>query len=66
MLCLDPEDVHIHGSYDSDNARMINVQLNRCQGTDCADDETINDFFASNQIGIFANRLRFNPEYFGE
>ena len=42
------------------------MRLNRCTGLDtCADEESIANYFRSTMVGIYANRIRFNPEYFG-
>lgn len=54
------------GSYDSDEARILQIRLNRCTGSDCASETTINNYFKGMMVGIFANRIRFDSEYFSE
>ena len=65
MICINEEDSWIHGDYNADETRMIQVRLNRCSGEDCEDEETINNFFRSTLVGILTNRIRFDPEFFG-
>ena len=57
--------MRIHGDYNSDEARSIQVKLNRCAGEGCADDYTITNYFRSLLIGVYANRIRFDAQKFG-
>ena len=68
LICLDIEQMYINGYFNSDVARKITVQLQRCEGKDknCSDTETINDFYRNNMIGFLSNRIRFDPTRFGE
>ena len=54
------------GDYNGDIARMLQVRLNRCTTDDCADEDTINNYFRSTLVGIYSNRIRFNSNEFGE
>lgn len=68
LICFDIEQMYINGYFNSDVARKLVVQLERCQGEDknCSDAETINDFYKNNMIGFLSNRIRFDPTLFGE
>lgn len=65
LICIDAEDMRIHGDYNSDEARTIQIRLNRCAGEGCADDYTITNYFRSLLIGVYANRIRFDAQKFG-
>ena len=52
-VCIDKEELHIYGDYNSVTTRVIEMQLVKCTGFDyCAKDEIIRDF------------LRKQPEFF--
>ena len=45
LLCIDKDEMRIHGSFDADVARLMQVKLNRCTGEGCADPDTITNSF---------------------
>ena len=56
LLCLNKEDLWIHGDFNSANARQINVQLRKCRGRpDCKSDEQILEYFSGKYLLILHN-----------
>ena len=44
-MCAKKEEMHVHGNFNSANARIINIKLQRCRGRDyCASDEETTEF----------------------
>ena len=65
FLCIDPPERRIAGSYDSESARQLNIQLKRCQGPDCAGEKEIEDYFKNKFILVMTNEARFVTDGFG-
>ena len=66
FLCAKKEEMHINGDFNSDEARLINIQLIKCKGTDCASPEEIETFFRGKYLLFFYNQIRFDSKYFHE
>ena len=65
--CVDPKDMHISGSYNSDSARLIEVQLVQCHDRDdCKSPEQIKSFLQNKFLLLLHNRVRFDRQEFGE
>ena len=65
MLCINKEDARIFGSFDSEAARQLNIQLKRCEGEGCASDEEIEKEFRNKYIIVLVNESRFVTDGFG-
>ena len=67
LLCFKREDLWLHGDYNSQTARMINVQLRKCRDRpDCKSDEEILEYFRGRYIMILHNQIRFDARKYGE
>lgn len=78
FICMDREELHINGHYNSDNARMMYIFLKKCMNetaedeaavgekVTCASDEAIRDYFAGTYVNLMSNRKRFDFRNFGE
>ena len=65
--------MYIHGSYNSDKARLMNMQLMRCSeedetelGIKCKSPEEINKFMKNKFLYFLYNQRRFDAENYGE
>ena len=68
LLCVNEDDMYIHGDYDSYNARMLNIQLVKCKGgaeAGCKSNEEILKFFRNKFIVLYSNQIRFDSTKYG-
>ena len=68
FLCIDKKDMYISGSYNSDKARLMNIQLVRCSeedeeelGIKCKSSEEITTFMRNKFFLMLYNQRRFEP-----
>ena len=67
MLCLAEEDAYVYGNFNSDNARMLYIEIVKCVGLDyCANDDEIKDHLRGKYLNLMNNRRRFDSRYFLE
>ena len=65
LLCLNEEDLHIHGHYNGDDSRMFLVNVKKCVAKEfCADQQTIMDYFRGTYVNIMSNQIRFDYREF--
>ena len=65
-LCNDDEQSNIFGSYDSDSARMLTINLKRCTGKSyCKSRVVIDQTLKGSFIITLANQVRFDDQSFG-
>ena len=63
MMCVDREEMNIYGDFNSEEARLIDVQLIRCHDQDyCKSDEEIMQWMKNKWLLLLSNRIRFDPE----
>jgi len=61
MLCLAEEDAYVYGNFNSDNARMLYIEIKKCVGLDsCADENEIKNHFRGKYLNLMNNRKRFD------
>ena len=62
FLCLDQDDMRLHGDYSSDSASLLFVKLEKCHGHDyCKSEEELKEFFNPNMYFILLNnQVRFD------
>ena len=61
FICIDKEDRYIFGNYNSMKARLLDVQLQKCQGEKyCKSEEEINTFLRNKFIIMLNNLKRFD------
>ena len=59
--------MYIHGDYNSESARLIEIQLIQCHDRDdCKSPEEIKAFMKNKFLLILVNRIRFDRQEFGE
>lgn len=67
LICVDKEDMWIHGNYDSSNARQLNIQLQKCHDRpDCKSDDEIAEFLRGKFLFVFYNNILFNSAHYGQ
>ena len=72
FLCIDREELRMYGDYNSDKARLINIQLVRCHdggyfaenGITCKSQDQITDFLRNKFLLMLYNQKRFAPGAF--
>lgn len=62
--------MYINGSYDSYTARLLNVQLIKCNNEtraekDCKTPEEIRGFLRNKFFITLSNQITFNPNFYG-
>lgn len=64
-MCIDEDELHLHGTFSSDHGRQLYALLNRCIGHDyCADDKDINKFLKSQYLGVLTNYIYFDSTHY--
>ena len=71
MRCIEKKDMRIRGSYDSEEGRLINVQLQRCAVGDaspnnCESESDIEEYFKDKFFLMLSNQVRFVQDDFSE
>ena len=67
FVCIDKEQMYVKGSFDSDEARLIQIQLKKCVGKAyCKTDKEILTFFRDKWLIFLYNQKIFNTEEYGE
>ena len=63
-VCVDKEELHIYGDYNSVTTRVIEMQLVKCTGFDyCAKDEIIRDFLRNKFLLFLYNEKVFDSSF---
>jgi len=66
FLCFSPDQMYLYGHYNSDSARMLYIYVKKCvEKTHCADEATIQNYFAGTYVNLMSNRSRFDFRQFG-
>ena len=53
MMCIDEEELRVHGTYSSNSGRILLIMLNRCIGEDyCLDEKEAKNWFSGRYIVI--------------
>ena len=66
LVCIEPEEIYIHGDFNSAKTRQLNIQLKPCKGHDyCKSETEISDYFAGKYLFLLMNDMRFQPDQFG-
>ena len=61
--CIDGEDMHVSGDYNSEQASLLLIKLNRCDRSgaiECKDEEEILEFFSDKFLILLINERLFN------
>ena len=72
LHCADEEDMKIRGTFQTERASLLEVQLVRCfnsteyddRQVTCKSEEEITEFIRGNYIILVYNHRRFNPELY--
>ena len=65
--CINKEDMYVNGDFDSAQARLISMRLNRCVNTDtltCKSEEEITQFFRDKLLLVIHNERRFDSNMY--
>ena len=63
---MDPKELRISGDYNSETARLINIQLKRCEGQGCKSESEITDYFRNKFLLVLMNEAHFKTDKFGQ
>ena len=67
MICADPEDMYIYGTFNSFKARLLTIQIVRCHGKDyCKSQEQITEFLRNKFLYTLSNQIVFDSREVGE
>ena len=55
FICINEKDRFIYGNFDSVEARLLNVQLKRCEGAGCKSPDEITEFFRNKFVLMLSN-----------